>query len=414
MSGVEQGVPPIASPAAEPDPFDLGAYARERMRALRAGELGSLPVIFGLVLIVAFFQYRNDNFISPGNLVNLMRQMAGLTIIAIGVVFVLLLGEIDLSVGYVSGVCGSIAALLLLQDGSWELPGIVAIAIAVAAGAAIGLLHGAVITRIGVPSFVVTLAGLLAWNGVVLILMSGKGTVVIQDGLVLGIANDYLPEALALAFVVVAGLLFGAFQVARFRSQRRVGIETDQPAIIAIKVIGLTIVGLAVVAYANRDRGVPWVAVVVIALVIFWTFVATRTRFGRHIYAVGGNAEAARRAGINVTRIRVAVFMISGGMAAFGGIIFASRLRSVDVSAGGGDILLNAIAAAVIGGTSLFGGRGQVSSALLGGLVIASVANGMALISLDAGPQFVVTGLILLAAATVDSLSRRKLAATGR
>lgn len=391
----------------------LSDAVRARLRGLRGGELGSLPILLGLLVIVIVFQSLNENFLSPSNFVNLMVQMAGLTTIAMGIVFVLLLGEIDLSVGYVSGVAGVSVALLLFQDGG-ELPGPVGIAIALVIGAAIGFLHGMIITKVGVPSFVVTLAGLLAWNGVVLLLMAGKGTVIVQDELVVGIANSFLPETLGWIVILGAVGLYGALQLLGLRARARAGLPTPPPALLALRVAALAAIAVVVVWFAYENRGIPYVAVLVVLLLVCLSYVANRTRFGRHVYAIGGNQEAAQRAGINVDRVKVSVFMIAGTMAALGGIIFASRLRSVDTAAGGGDILLNSIAAAVIGGTSLFGGRGHVKSALLGALIIASIANGMGLLGLSAGAKFVVTGVVLLAAVTVDAVSRRGRASSGR
>ncbi len=391
----------------------LSDAVRARLRGLRGGELGSLPILLGLLVIVIVFQSLNENFLSPSNFVNLMVQMAGLTTIAMGIVFVLLLGEIDLSVGYVSGVAGVSVALLLFQDGG-ELPGPVGIAIALVIGAAIGFLHGMIITKVGVPSFVVTLAGLLAWNGVVLLLMAGKGTVIVQDELVIGIANSFLPETLGWIVILGAVGLYGALQLLGLRARARAGLPTPPPVLLALRVAALAAIAVVVVWFAYENRGIPYVAVLVVLLLVCLSYVANRTRFGRHVYAIGGNQEAAQRAGINVDRVKVSVFMIAGTMAALGGIIFASRLRSVDTAAGGGDILLNSIAAAVIGGTSLFGGRGHVKSALLGALIIASIANGMGLLGLSAGAKFVVTGVVLLAGVTVDAVSRRGRASSGR
>ena len=391
----------------------LSDAARAWARGLRSGELGSLPILLGLMVIVLVFQSLNENFLSPSNFVNLMVQMAGLTTIAMGIVFVLLLGEIDLSVGYVSGVAGVSVALLLFQDGG-ELPGPAGIAIALAIGAAIGFLHGVIITKVGVPSFVVTLAGLLAWNGVVLLLMAGKGTVIVQDELVIAIANAFLPETLGWIVILGAVALYGALQFLGQRARARAGLPTPPATLLMLRVAALTAVAVAVVWFAYENRGIPYVAVMVVLLLVLLSYVANRTRFGRHVYAIGGNQEAAQRAGINVDRVKVTVFMIAGTMAALGGVVFASRLRSVDTAAGGGDILLNSIAAAVIGGTSLFGGRGHVKSALLGALIIASIANGMGLLGLSAGVKFVVTGVVLLAAVTVDAISRRGRASSGR
>jgi D-xylose transport system permease protein len=326
---------------------------------------------------------------------------------------VLLLGEIDLSVGYVSGVAGVLTALLLLPDGS-TVPTSVAILAALGSGVLIGTLHGLVITRIGIPSFVVTLAGLLAWNGVVLLLIGSRGTVVLQDSFVIGFANDFVPKAAAWVLLLATVGAFAAVQVLGLRQRARAGLENDPPLIVALRVLGLFAALAAVVAIVNQDRGLPYVALLVGALLVFWTYVLRRTRFGRHVYAVGGNAEAARRAGIDVTRIRIACFAICSLMAAVGGIVLASRLRSVDTNAGGGAILLYSIAAAVIGGTSLFGGRGHIKAALLGALVIASIDNGLGLLGLSSGTKFVVTGCVLLLAVAVDSISRRGREQSGR
>jgi D-xylose transport system permease protein len=340
--------------------------------------------------------------------------MAAITIIGMGIVFVLLLGEIDLSVGYVSGVAGVTAALLLIPDGSHQFSAGPAIAVALLAGLAIGVFQGLIITKIGVPSFVVTLAGLLAWNGVVLLLIGDKGTVIIQNSLVVGFANDFLPDStawivLALGVALYAGVLWNAD-----RSRRKAGLPIEPPLLLALRIAGLAVAGAFVVWFANKDRGIPYVFLVITALYILWTFVLNRTRFGRHIYAVGGNTEAARRAGISVDNVKIACFGICSLMAALGGIVLASRLRSIDTNSGGGTILLYSIAAAVIGGTSLFGGRGHIKSAVLGALVIASIDNGLGLLGLSSGTKFVITGLVLLAAVTVDSFSRRGRAQAGR
>ncbi|MBA2514072.1 MAG: ABC transporter permease [Solirubrobacterales bacterium] len=403
------GSPPTAAPAGQ----GVGDYARRWWSDVRAGELGSLPIIIGLVIIAIVFQSQNDRFLTSGNFVNLIVQAAAITTIGMGVVFVLLLGEIDLSVGYVSGVAGVLCALLLLPDES-ALPAGFAILAALAAGVVIGTLHGLLITKVGIPSFVVTLAGLLGWNGVVLLLIGQRGTVVLQDDFVIGLSNNFLTDSTALiAALVAVGLYAGVLLISR-RSRQAAGLPNDPPVLLALRVAGLAVILFGVVLFANQDRGIPYVLVLLAVLFLFWTFVLNRTRFGRHVYAVGGNAEAARRAGINVDRIKIQVFAICSLMAALGGIILASRLRSVDPGAGGGQILLYSIAAAVIGGTSLFGGRGNIKSAVLGALVIASIDNGLGLLGLSSGTKFVVTGLVLLAAVTVDSVSRKGRAQSGR
>ncbi|MEA2378135.1 MAG: D-xylose transport system permease protein [Thermoleophilaceae bacterium] len=391
----------------------LGDAFREWWTNVRSGQLGSLPIIIGLVIIAIVFQSQNDRFLTASNFVNLIVQSAAFATIAMGIVFVLLLGEIDLSVGYVSGVAGVIAAVLLIPDGN-ELSTPIAVALALGSGIAIGTLHGLIITKIGIPSFVVTLAGLIAWNGVVLLLIGSRGTVVLQNSFLIGLANDFLPESTSWALWLLAVLIFAGIQLNEVRVRRKAELGHDPFAVIGLRVAALAVALGAAVYVANQDRGIPYLFLLVGFFLLFWGFVLSRTRFGRYVYAVGGNAEAARRAGINVDRIRIAVFAICSFMAAVGGLVLASRLRSVDTNAGGGSILLYSIAAAVIGGTSLFGGVGHIKSAILGALVIASIDNGLGLLGLGSGEKFVITGGVLLLAVTVDSLSRRAQAHSGR
>jgi D-xylose transport system permease protein len=388
---------------------------RTWLARLRVGDWGALPILIGLVVLALLFGTLEENFYTERNFVNLLLQMSGYCAIAIGVVFVLLIAEIDLSVAFVSGV-GAVIMTLLLRPEANNWPWWGAIFTALAATTAIGLLHGLIITKARVPSFVVTLAGLLSWSGVVLILTtqaSTSGTIRIQDDVVLGIANDFLPDwaGWALLAAVLGG--YAVLELAKVRTRRQRGLTHKALVVIGLQLLAMAVVGALAVGYANKDRGVPVVALIVGFFLVFWTFVASRTRFGRHVYAVGGNPEAARRAGIDVDRIRIAVFMISGFMACVGGIILASRLRSVDTGTGGGQLLLNAIAAAVIGGTSLFGGHGRVVSALLGAAVIATVANGMDLLNLASGYKFVITGGVLLAAVLVDAFAKRARTASG-
>jgi D-xylose transport system permease protein len=405
--------PPETAPAPEQEHrITLGAFARERVRSMREGELGSLPIVIGIIVIAIYFQSRNSNFLTATNFVSLIAQMAAVMIIGTGIVFVLLLGEIDLSVGYVSGMGGVIAALLL-EPGK-GIPTSLAIILALGTGVAIGLLQGFFVARLGVPSFVVTLAGLLGWNGVVLLIIGSSGTIVIQNNFINSLANGYMPSWLAW---VVAAAAIGAYawqQLANFYRRRQAQLPTDPYLFLIGRIVIIAVAAIAVVVIANSDRGLPWVTLIMLGSYVAWTFVADRTRFGRHIYGVGGNAEAARRAGINVSGIRLAVFAISGFMAALGGIVLASRLSSVDTSTGGGTILLYSIAAAVIGGTSLFGGRGTVRSAFLGAIVITMIDNGLGLLNVSAGTKYIVTALVLLAAVTLDSLARRGREATGR
>lgn len=393
----------------------LSGYARLWWQGVRAGELGTLPIIVGLVLILLTFGILEENFLTERNLTNLLLQTAAYATIAIGVVFVLLIGEIDLSVAFVSAV-GAVVMTLLLRPDNPGWPWWAAIAVALLCTTTIGLLHAIVITKAGVPSFVVTLAGLLIWSGVVLILTtqySTAGTIRIQDETVIGIANDFLSELWGWILAVVVVVAYAALQLRTAIARRAGGLAGKPTLVIVLQTVALAVVTFAAVWYLNQDRGVPKVMLILGILLLFWSFVASRTRFGRHVYAVGGSAEAARRAGIDVDRVRIAVFMISGFMAGVGGIMLASRLRSVATNTGGGNLLLLVIAAAVVGGVSLFGGVGRVIAALLGALVIASIQNGMDLMGLASGTKFVITGLVLLGAVLVDAFAKRRRAASG-
>jgi D-xylose transport system permease protein len=405
--------PPAPDPSAPGQQNTVGAYARRWWTDVKSGELGSLPIVVGLVIICIVFQSQNDRFLTAGNFVNLLLQTAPYAVIAMGVTFALLLGEIDLSIGFVSGVGGVLTAILLTPDGN-ELPTFIVFVIVLGAGLAIGTFHGLIITKIGVPSFVVTLAGLLAWNGVVLLLIGSRGTVILQNDFVIGIANDFLAPGAAWVLAAVCVALYAGVTLNAVRMRRRAGLEIAPTAIIVARVVALAIALAIVVAVANEDRGLPYAALVVAGLFIVLSYMLNRSRFGRHVYAVGGSAEAARRAGINVDNVRIACFALCSLLAVIGGIILASRLRSVDTNTGGGQALLYPIAAAVIGGTSLFGGRGTMKAALLGALVMLSIDNGLGLLGLSSGTKFVLTGAVLLLAVTVDSISRRGRAQSGR
>ena len=391
----------------------LTGALRERWESIRSGDLGSWPVIVGLAAIVVFFTAKDGNFFTAVNFDNLVMQMAGTATIAIGVVFVLLLGEIDLSIGYVSGVAGVVVGELQLPGSGHQLPGLIAMLLAIVAGVVIGAFEGSFVALIGVPSFVATLAGLIAFQGVIIKALP-QGVIVIQDNLVNDVANYHFSD---LGGWIIAAVLTGGYLAARLSNisrRRRAGIAfrswwSELGG--AVAVVGIA---FGFVAITNHDRGVPFAGLLVAVLFVGMSYLANRTTFGRHVYAVGGNAQAARRAGINVARIRILVFIISGVMAAAGGIIFTARLSSVDLNAGGGTILLDAIAAAVIGGVSLFGGRGQVKGALLGAALIATIVNGIDLLGYSAATRFIVTGAILLAAVSLDTISRRRLAASGR
>jgi D-xylose transport system permease protein len=410
-----QGSTEVVAPETDSLRDTLREAWRTWLRRLRAGDLGALPIFVGLAALAVLFGALDENFYTERNFVNLLLQTAGIATIAMGVVFVLLIAEIDLSVAFVSGV-GAVVMTLLLRPEEQDFPWWAAMAAALIVTTGIGLLQGLIITKGRVPSFVVTLAGYLTWSGVILILTteaSSAGTIRIQNEVVLGVANDYLPDVWGWALLVGMLAAYLAIELGKVRARKQRNVSHRPLVLILLQLAAIGVLGALAVWYANKDRGVPVVAVIVGAFLVFWTFIANRTRFGRHVYAVGGNPEAARRAGINVDRIRIAVFMIAGFMAGVGGIILASRLRSVDPGTGGGQLLLNAIAAAVIGGTSLFGGHGRVVSALLGALVIATVANGMDLLNLASGYKFVITGGVLLAAVLVDAFAKRARAASG-
>ena len=398
----------------------LKAHLRAYSARVRGGDMGSLPAALGLVALCAIFGALRPAFLTAGNFANLFTQGAVITTIAMGMVFVLLLGEIDLSAGFVSGVAGAVLAVTLTKHG-WPLPA--ALAATLGAGVLIGLVLGALVARIGIPSFVVTLGGFLAFQGVVLIIIGQGGNIPVTNDTIVAIQNKNLTPALGWAlFALVAGG-YAATKALTARSRQRKGLETEPPVVAFTKVAGVAVIAAAAVAILNEERsrnifvvslkGVPIVVPVLLAFLAIWTFVLGYTRYGLHIYAVGGNAEAARRAGIKVARIRISVFVIGSTMAAIAGIFAASRANSVDPNAGGSNTLLYAVGAAVIGGTSLFGGRGRVIDAVIGGAVVAVIDNGMGLLGYSAGVKFVVTGLVLVVAAGVDALSRRRSAAGG-
>ena len=375
------------------------------------GELGSLQVILALVVIWTVFTVANDRFLTSTNLVNLALQIAGIGMISVGVVMVLLLGEIDLSVGIVSGLCAAVMAVLNVQHG-WDP--YLAIAAAIAVGAAIGLFQGTVVTALGIPSFVVTLAGLIGWQGVLLWVLGDTGTVNLTDPKIIGLAGTFYRGATAWILGAIVVVLFGLACVNARRRRVKAGVPAATTLAVALRVIGVAVIVFGVIRVLTNDRGVPLAILILIGTVVIFDYIVRRTTFGRHVLAVGGNEEAARRAGIRVRRIRVAVFMISSVMAACGGILLASRLLAVNQGSGGSDLLLLAIAGPVIAGTSLFGGRGTVWSALLGALVIGSISNGMDLLAFPSSTKNMVTGAVLLAAVVVDALARQRRRQMGR
>jgi D-xylose transport system permease protein len=375
---------------------------------VRRGELGSMPVAVGLVLIAAVFSALNGHFLAPENLTNLALQMTATGTIALGIVLVLLLGEIDLSAGSVSGLCAVVMTLLAVRHG-W--PPVLAVLAALATGAVVGLVHGLMRTAVSMPSFVVTLAGLIGWQGLMLYLLGAAGTINLPfDRGVARLSDTWLPPWLGwLLVLALAGAHLAAGLLTR-RLRRRAGLPAPGVGRVAARSAGLAVPLVAAVSVLNADRGVPLTLVIFGCLVAVLDVLLRRTVLGRRIYAVGGNAEAARRAGINVTAVRVGVFLGSATLAAAGGILAASRLAAVNQSSGGSDILLNAIAAAVIGGTSLFGGRGRAYAALLGILVIQSITNGMLLLNVNSSVRFMVTGFVLAVAVAIDSVARRGVA----
>jgi D-xylose transport system permease protein len=398
----------------------VGGYFHDYWGRIRGGDLGTLPAVLGLVVLSLIFGISQDTFFSSLNFANLFNQGAQVVFIAMGLVFVLLLGEIDLSAGFASGVCGAIMAILLTNHG-WGWP--LAILAALIAGLIIGWVLGFLVSKIGIPSFVVTLAAFLGFQGLLLVLLGGGTNITITDSFVLKLNNSNLSPLWSwiLAVVAVAGYL--VVQLNKQRTRAKAGLIVDPIGVVAIRVIGLgLVIFLATFALTQQRavnpaitsvKGVPIVVPILAVFLVLWTFVLGRTAYGRHIYAVGGNSEAARRAGIPVDRIRISVFVIGSFMAAIGGIMAVSRANSVDPNTGGSNILLYSVGAAVIGGTSLFGGRGKVIHAVIGGAVIAVIDNGMGLLGFTAGTKYIVTGAILLVAASVDALARRRSAAAG-
>ncbi len=410
---------PKAAPEDETPGGLAGLYHRAWFN-VRTGNLGPAPIIIGEILVVILFGLTATNFFTAVNFTNLINEMAGTAMLAYGVVFVLLLGEIDLSIGYLAGIGALIVAELQLPGSGHQLNGILAIVIAVAACALIGGLQGSIVAFVGVPSFVVTLAGFLIWQGVILNKLEQRGTIIIQDRWI-NYTDSY-------AFSHLGGYLIALIISALYPLSvlyKRIAARGTQIAKVnwtsfALKTAGIAVAAFGTVAIANHGKviatslGMPLSGVILIVFLIIFTFLAKWTTFGRHVYAVGGNAEAARRAGINVPRIRVLVFMISGATAAMGGVIFASQVNSVALTFPPGNLLLNAIASAVIGGVSLFGGRGEVRGALLGAILIGTLQNGLNTLNVSNGWIYIITGLVLLAAVTLDTVAVRLQARSGR
>ncbi len=397
----------------------FGDAVRSYLRRVRGGDMGSLPAVLGLIVLFVVFGLANDRFLSALNLANLVTQAGSICVLAMGLVFVLLLGDIDLSAGVAGGVAACAMALSIVNTG---LPWWIAMAAGIAAGALIGVMIGALRAKLGIPSFVVTLAFFLGLQGVTLKLIGEGGSVRVDDPVIRGITinNLSVTAGWTIALLVVIG--FGALEVYRYRTKKELGLAHSPFGIVVARVAGLAVVTLGVtyVLSINRSvnpnveiRGIPYVLPIILVLLIVLTLVLNRTSYGRHIYAVGGNAEAARRAGISVDRIRVSVFIACSSLAALSGIIAASYAGKVSASSGAGNTLLYAVGAAVIGGTSLFGGKGRAVDAVIGGVVVATIANGLGLLNQSSYINFLVTGGVLLLAASVDAISRRRRSSTG-
>ncbi|MFD8554601.1 sugar ABC transporter permease [Streptomyces fradiae] len=417
-SGAEQSAAPV--PAVDPRLLvreeGLKGYWTEFTRKVRGGELGSLPVLVGLIVIAIVFQSQNGNFLSAGSVANIAVYSSGLGIMAVGIVFVLILGEIDLSVGSVAGVGAAVWAVLSVSNGLGDWLAVLA---ALLVGLALGLLHGFFFAKVGVPAFVVTLAGFLGWSGLQIWLMGKEGTINTPSGSFVENLTGYYFEDKAAAYglALVAVLLYAGSLLLDVRRRRAAGLPYRPASEVALRAGAVAVLCFAVAYVLNEPagaRGLPLALVLFLAVLLAADFVARRTSFGRKVFAVGGSAEAARRAGINVDRIRITVFGLSGLLAAFGGLFVASLSGGASKSLGGGNTLMLVIAAAVIGGTSLFGGRGKVWSALLGMIVIQSIQQGLNMLGMASEIQYMITGAVLLVAVVIDSVSRRTQKDAGR
>ena len=400
----------------------FGDIVRAYVTRLRGGDLGSLPALLGLVvLVVVFAALRPGRFTDPFNVANLTNQAAAIVVLSMGLVFVLLLGEIDLAAGYTGGTAAAVTGVVMTEHGWPWIPSLLA---CLATGAVIGLLIGLLVARLGIPSFVVTLAFFLGLQGVLLVIIGEGGTIAYRNEVILKLNNDPMPVWLGWVLALVGLAAFALVSWLTDSRRRKAGLEVQPVLLWALKIGALVLLVLAFVAFMSMERspnptvksikGVPLIVAIVVGLLVVLTYLLSRTAWGRHIYAVGGNTEAARRAGINVLRVKLTCFVMTGTLAAFAGLMIASRNNSVSTSTGGGTFLLFGVGAAVIGGTSLFGGKGRVSDAIIGGVVIAVIANGMGLLRQSTGNVYMITGLVLLVAASVDAISRRRASASGR
>ncbi|MFJ8358341.1 sugar ABC transporter permease [Streptomyces sp. NPDC093984] len=391
----------------------FAGYITEFKRKMKAGDLGAIPVVIGLAIIWIIFQSLNSNFLTAGNLSDISVAMVGTGMIAVGIVFVLLLGEIDLSVGSVSGVAGATFAVLNITHGMSEW---LAFVLAILTGTVAGAIHGFVFAKIGVPAFAVTLAGLLFWNGFMLQILGDSGTINLNsDGLVAKLTTYYFSDVAA-AYGLALAVTVLYFLSSYFGNKRReaAGVPSRPLSETILRTALLAVLAFAVAVVYNQYKGLPLAVVIFIAVLLVTDFVLRRTAYGRKVFALGGSVEASRRAGINVAAVRISVFAISGTFAAIGGLFIASKIASANQGAGGGDLLMNAIAAAVIGGTSLFGGRGRTWNALLGVLVIVSIQYGLALEGIASPVQYMITGGVLLATVVIDAVTRKTQKTAGR
>ncbi len=397
-----------------PAGIPVTSYGRALWSRVLAGQSGVLPVLVGMVLIAIVFQSQNDRFLSPGNLVNLLVQGSIFMLIGMGQVYVLILGEIDLSLGFVAGIAATVVTELVQPGTGWVWGA--AVVAALAAASVLGLLQGLLITRLRLPSFVVTLAGLLGFQGLMIQLLGAGGTIPLSNATINSFANGNLSPTMGWVLTGAVVAAYAALTLVSDARRRRRGLAVTPFGITLLKIAAAAAAGIALVTLCNVNRGIrnfplsgmPLVIPIVFGVLVAWSFVLGRTRFGRYIYAIGGNAEAARRAGISLAVVRTAAFTIAAFTAGIGGIIYASRLQSISTSFDGGTIVLYVVATAVIGGTSLFGGRGHPLHAILGGIVIAGIVSGMAMLGLSAAVQLMATALVLLASITVDVVVRRR------
>jgi D-xylose transport system permease protein len=392
----------------------LKSAASDYWARVKSGDIGSLPAVLGLIALCGVFTALSSSFLTPGNFANLLTQAAGVIVIAMGLIFVLLLGDIDLSAGYSAGVSGAVLVILVTNHHWGWAP---ALGVSIIAGVVMGSVIGALVSYLGIPSFVVTLAMFLAFQGILLLLAGEGGTIPISDPTVLAIENSNMKPLVSWVFYIGAAALYVLSGLRKIAIRRKAGLKTELIQLWVFKTAGLlALCGVAVLAL-NMERsnnvklvslkGIPDVVPLILAILVVGTFFLSRTPYGRYLYAVGGNAEAARRSGINVKQVRLMAFVICSSLASIAGLIFVSRANSVSPTTGGNATLLYAVGAAVIGGTSLFGGKGKMRDAILGGLVVAVIDNGMGLLGYSAGIKYIVTGLVLLVSAGVDALSRK-------